>query len=99
MLALTMCGHSPAKIGTVMWEEHPTVKALITMVTASRFRFPTIDCDETARAEMRRLDKEARGNVSRDGSREVFAHRLSSNVLQRFLLPGNKHSRVPLSTT
>ena len=64
MLALVLCGHSATKLGSAMWDKHPTLRALITMVTAGRFRFPTIDCDETARAEMKRLEKAARDSVS-----------------------------------
>lgn len=63
MLALAMCGHSPSKLGAVMWEEHPTLRALITMVTSNRFRFPTVDCDEDARAEVKRLEQAARESV------------------------------------
>ena len=64
MLALAMCGNSPSQLGAIMWEEHPTLRSLITMVTSNRFRFPTVDCDETARVEMKRLEQEARDSVS-----------------------------------
>jgi hypothetical protein len=63
MLALVMCGHSPAKIGFVVWQEHPTLRALMKMVTSSRFRFPTVDCDENERTEMKRSEQAARDEV------------------------------------
>ena len=68
MLSLIMCGHSPSKLGIVMWEQHPTLRALLTMVTAGRFRFPTIDCDEDARVEMKRVEQAARDIVRRKTS-------------------------------
>jgi hypothetical protein len=64
MLALAMCGHSPATIGAVMWQEHPTLRVLIKIVTANRFRFPTVDCDENERIEMKRSEQAARDEVS-----------------------------------
>lgn len=63
MLALAMCGHSPSKIGALVWQEHPTLRALIKMVTANRFRFPTVDCDENERTEMKKLEQAARDEV------------------------------------
>ena len=74
MLALVMCAHSATKLGSVIWDEHPTLRALITMVTASRFRFPTIDCDENARAEMKRLEQVARDSVRINASLRLCPH-------------------------
>jgi DNA-binding transcriptional MocR family regulator len=64
MIALVICAKSPAKVGAVVWHEHPTLRALIKMVTSSRFRFPTVDCDESERNEMKRLEHDARDEVS-----------------------------------
>jgi hypothetical protein len=63
MIALVMCANSPAKIGAVVWQDHPTLRALMKMVTSNRFKFPTIDCDESERNEMKRLDYAARDEV------------------------------------
>jgi hypothetical protein len=58
-----MCSRSPEKIGVVLWQEHPTLRALIKMVTSNRFRFPTVDCDEDQRSEMKSAEQAAREKV------------------------------------
>ena len=63
MLALVICSTSPQSIGGVMFQEHPTIRALIKMVTSGRFRFPTIDCDDETKKLMKREDHEARAKV------------------------------------
>lgn len=63
MLALVMCAHSPESIGAKVWEQHPTLRALIKMVTSNRFRFPTVDCDENERTEMKQSEQVARDEV------------------------------------
>jgi integrator complex subunit 1 len=64
MLALVMCGVSPEEIGIEMWNAHPTLRALIKMVTSGRYRFPTIDCDEANRNEMKSAETNMREEVS-----------------------------------
>ncbi len=59
-LALIMCGASPKLIGSIAWNEHPTLRALIKMVTSDRYRFPTVDCDDAGRDEMKKLEQEMR---------------------------------------
>ncbi|KAL3939586.1 MAG: hypothetical protein SGBAC_005714 [Bacillariaceae sp.] len=51
-LALILCGKAPNEIGSVAWIDHPTLRALMKMVTSDRFRFPTVDCDVLAREDM-----------------------------------------------
>jgi hypothetical protein len=63
-LALVMCGASPEHIGAAGWEEHPTLRALIKMVTSDRYRFPTVDCDDIARDEMKKTEQTMRDEVS-----------------------------------
>jgi hypothetical protein len=63
MLALVMSGFAPESVGTVMWNEHPTLRALIKMVTSNRYRFPTVDCDENARVEMKTSEQSTRDKV------------------------------------
>jgi integrator complex subunit 1 len=63
MLALVMCAYAPDQIGAVVWEEHPTVRALIKMITSNRYRFPTVDCDENERLNMKELEQSARDKV------------------------------------
>lgn len=60
MLALIMCGASPGQIGSVAWNEHPTLRALIKMVTSDRYRFPTVDCDDAAREAMKKTEQDMR---------------------------------------
>lgn len=61
-----MCGASPERIGNEMWTNHPTVQALIKMVISGRYRFPTVDCDEEKRNEMKAAETSIRDQV-RDG--------------------------------
>jgi hypothetical protein len=62
-LALVMCGASPEHIGNEVWTNHPTVQALIKMVTSGRYRFPTVDCDEKQRNEMKETETRIREEV------------------------------------
>ena len=59
-----MCGVDPKEIGATLWEEHPTLRALMKMVISSRYRFPTVDCDEADRAEVKKREQEMREEVS-----------------------------------
>ena len=63
MLVLVMCGVSPEEIGTEMWNDHQTLRALIKMVTSGRYRFPTIDCDEVHRSKMKSGETNMRDEV------------------------------------
>jgi hypothetical protein len=63
MLALVMSGFAPESVGAVMWHEHPTLRALIKMVTSNRYRFPTVDCDDSVRVEMKASEQWARDEV------------------------------------
>jgi hypothetical protein len=62
-LSLVLCGSSPSNIGSLIWKEHPTLRSLIKMTTAVRYRFPTVDCDEAARDEMKKSEQAARDEV------------------------------------
>ena len=62
-MALVMCGSSPGAVGTVAWNEHPTLRTLLKMVTSDRYRFPTVDCDESARDEMKKTEQAMRDEV------------------------------------
>ena len=62
MIALIMCCYS-SNIATVVWKESPTLRALMKMVTSMRYRFPTVDCDDTARDEMKKAEQAARDEV------------------------------------
>jgi DNA-binding transcriptional MocR family regulator len=63
MITLIFCARSPSTIGALVWREHPTLQAIMKMVTTQRFRFPTVDCDESEALEMKRLDRAAREKV------------------------------------
>jgi hypothetical protein len=60
MLVLIMTGSSPKNIGSLIWNDHPTVQALIKMITSNRYRFPTVDCDEASKTSMKSNEKLAR---------------------------------------
>jgi hypothetical protein len=65
MLALIMCGASTSKIGATIWKEHPTLRAMIKMVTSNRYRFPTVDCDDVLREKVKNDEQAARDEVNR----------------------------------
>lgn len=64
MLVLIMSSKSTSHIGRVMWDENPTLAALVKMIVSNRYRFPTVDCDEVAREAMKRAEQAARDVVS-----------------------------------
>lgn len=63
MVSLVFCGAS-GKIADVMWNEHPTLRSIMKMVTSSRYRFPTVDCDDACRGEMKAAEQRCRDEVS-----------------------------------
>ncbi|KAG7347840.1 DUF3677 domain containing protein [Nitzschia inconspicua] len=65
VIALIICGAAPEKVGSVAWEQHPTLAALIKMVTSDRYRFPTVDCDDAAREEQKRIEQTMRDEEAR----------------------------------
>ena len=74
MLALVMCGVAPQQIGAPVWEEHPTLRAMIKMIISSRYRFPTVDCNESDRADMKKSEQEMREEVSFFGGKRLEEH-------------------------
>ncbi len=64
MVALVFCGAS-GKIADVMWNEHPTLQSIMKMVTSSKYRFPTVDCDEAGRDKMKLAEQKAREEVGK----------------------------------
>jgi integrator complex subunit 1 len=65
ILGLVMCGSNPEKVGAVVWKDHPTLSALIKMVTSAKYRFPTVDCDDGLREKMKQEEQAARDEESR----------------------------------
>lgn len=65
ILALVMCGVDPKQIGATVWEEHPTLRSMIKMVISSRYRFPTVDCDDADRAETKKNEQQMREEESK----------------------------------
>lgn len=63
MIALIMSGSSTNAIGTVVWNENPTAQSLIKMIVTKRYRFPTIDCNDIMRDEMKRAEQASRDQV------------------------------------
>lgn len=62
-MTLVMCSKSTQKIGSIVWKENPTVRNLIKMIVSKRYRFPTVDCDDRAREEMKQSEQDARDKV------------------------------------
>jgi len=63
MLTLVLSGSSSASIGAAVWKENPTVQSLIKMIVSNRYRYPTVDCDEATRDEMKKSEQAARDTV------------------------------------
>lgn len=59
-LALVLIGASPAGIGVKLCDEIPTLRELTKMVTSGRYRFPTVDCNEAKRDEMKKGESDMR---------------------------------------
>jgi integrator complex subunit 1 len=89
MLALVMCGASPEKIGSMVWNEHPTLRSLMKMVTAARYRFPTVDCDDQRRDDIKQKEQAARDEETRIAELLFLPPRRKKNDSS-----GNKGSRV-----
>ena len=53
-LVLAICGTDTTGVGATFWEESSTLRAIIKMSTSGRYRFPTVDCDDDLRDEMKR---------------------------------------------
>ena len=60
ILGLVMCGSNPEQIGSVVWKDHPTISSLIKMVTSTKYRFPTVDCDDVSKEKMKIEEQTAR---------------------------------------
>ena len=59
-IALVMCSISPEDVGKVLWKHHPTLRALIKMTTAQKYRFPTSDCDGLERDQIKEREEQTR---------------------------------------
>lgn len=80
-LALVMCGAAPERIGSIAWDEHPTLQALIKMVTSDRYRFPTVDCDDAGRDEMKKTEQDMRDE--------------EANITETLFLPPKRPKSLP----
>jgi len=100
MLALVMSGASPEQIGMEVWNDHPTLRALIKMVTSGRYRFPTIDCDEVHRSEMKAAEASMRDEVRYIPVQKVSCKNTAkANLGMLYCLLGISNSRSALSTS
>lgn len=59
-VALVLCGASPSVVGAVLWESHPTLRALVKMMVSGRYRFPTVDCDDAEREKTKKDEADLR---------------------------------------
>ena len=59
-IALALCGLSPKDVGAELWNQHPTLRALIRMTTSQKYRFPTADCDEAERDKVKQVEARTR---------------------------------------
>ena len=55
-LGLVICGSSPQNIGSIIWEKYPTLQCLMKMTISGRYRFPTADCDNEKKEEMKSIE-------------------------------------------
>jgi hypothetical protein len=99
-LTLVMCGASPEQIGNEVWTNHPTVQALIKMITSGRYRFPTVDCDEKQRNEMKAIETRIRDEVCDTSAASVCFGAWGRAYIDRLLLLlGIPNSGMSLFTT
>jgi integrator complex subunit 1 len=63
VISLIICGASPTRVGALMWDEHPTLRALMKMAVSKKFRFPPVDCDEKNREVMKADEYKMREEV------------------------------------
>ncbi|KAL7535980.1 hypothetical protein ACHAXR_006845, partial [Thalassiosira sp. AJA248-18] len=63
-IALVLSGILPEQVGKAMWEEAPTLRALIRMTTSQKYRFPTADCNEKEKERVRQAEEKVREEVS-----------------------------------
>jgi hypothetical protein len=94
-LALIMCGSSPNEIGSVAWKEHPTLRTLMKMVTSDRYKFPTVDCDESARDEMKTTEQAMRDEVSRETNKVLKDKTGADFLLSSYLGVENHRTTFP----
>ena len=63
-IGLVLCGTAPDTLGKLIWDEYPTIRALMKMTIAGKYRFPTTDCNEEEREMMKANDYALRNQVS-----------------------------------
>ena len=66
-IALVLSGLLPEEVGAALFEENPTVRALVRMTTAQKYRFPTADCDDAEKERVRLAEervKEREANIA-----------------------------------
>jgi len=59
-IALVLIGLSPNDVGAALWNQHPTLRALIKMTTSQKYRFPTAECDEAERDKVKQMESRTR---------------------------------------
>jgi integrator complex subunit 1 len=91
VVALVICGASPEKVGTVAWEQHPTLAALIKMVTSDRYRFPTVDCDDMAREKQKKTEQSMRDEEAKITEQLFFSRRKPKVKLKQSSAPEISH--------
>jgi len=64
VIALTICGKSPQTVGAKLWDEHPTLRALVKMTTAEKYRYPTADCNDLEREATKKNENRLREKES-----------------------------------
>jgi len=82
MLALVLGGAATSTIGSAVWNESPTIQSLIKMLVSNRYRFPTVDCDDSTREEMKRSEQAARDQETRVAERLFLPQRKEKQQLR-----------------
>ena len=90
-----MCGASPAGIGAKLCAEHATLQSLVKMVTSGRYRFPTVDCSEERRDEIKKAESKVREEVSRKSRKGV---NYMEDLCLTLYSTGSKSGRSPVSS-
>lgn len=101
-IALSLCGLS-SSIGKFLWEEHPTLRALIKMTTAQKYRYPTADCDDAEKEIVRIEDgkvKECEAKIAEKlFTRPKPSETIDQNPIPQQLLAEENKSRRGLRSS
>eukprot|EP00581_Thalassiosira_minuscula_P003929 CAMPEP_0183747604 /NCGR_PEP_ID=MMETSP0737-20130205/67347_1 /TAXON_ID=385413 /ORGANISM="Thalassiosira miniscula, Strain CCMP1093" /LENGTH=2129 /DNA_ID=CAMNT_0025983317 /DNA_START=37 /DNA_END=6424 /DNA_ORIENTATION=+ len=93
-IVLVLSGLLPHEIGSTIWDEHPTLAALIRMTTSQKYRFPTADCSETEKERVRRAEETVKEEEAKIAEM-LFMPAKKQNIIkpEPTILSPSKHRR------